>query len=68
MYSLDTKQSPYRILYRRADGTCLQIAVGETEKQTDLSWRWIEGIFSYISCMLLFFERNLLSLLKQLFS
>ncbi|KAI9244300.1 rab-GTPase-TBC domain-containing protein [Phascolomyces articulosus] len=40
---LDTKQSPYRILYRSTNGTCLQIAVGETEKQTDLAWRWIEA-------------------------
>ncbi|KAI8142366.1 hypothetical protein BJV82DRAFT_141042 [Fennellomyces sp. T-0311] len=44
---LDTKQSPYRILYRRANGTCLQVAVGETEKQTDLAWRWIEGNISF---------------------
>ncbi|KAI9311929.1 hypothetical protein BX666DRAFT_876693 [Dichotomocladium elegans] len=39
---LDTKQSPYRLLYRRASGSCLQIAVAETEKQADTVWRWIE--------------------------
>jgi hypothetical protein len=43
MYSLDTKQAPYRILYQRVGGGCLQIACSETEKQADLAWRWIKG-------------------------
>lgn len=40
---LDTKQSPYRLLYRRANGSCLQVAVAETEKQADTAWRWIDA-------------------------
>lgn len=40
---LDTKQSPYRLLYRRANGSCLQVAVAETEKQADTAWSWIDG-------------------------
>ncbi|KAI8969957.1 hypothetical protein BDF20DRAFT_95867 [Mycotypha africana] len=39
---LDTKQSPYRILFRRLDGTFLQVAVAETEKKIDVAWLWIE--------------------------
>ncbi|CAO3607615.1 unnamed protein product [Cunninghamella echinulata] len=38
---LDTKQPPFRILYQRENGSCLQIASAETEKQADLAWRWI---------------------------
>ncbi|KAI7901275.1 rab-GTPase-TBC domain-containing protein [Cokeromyces recurvatus] len=39
---LDTKQSPYRILFRRVNNTFLQIAVAETEKDIELAWSWIE--------------------------
>ncbi|CEP07863.1 hypothetical protein [Parasitella parasitica] len=39
---LDTKQSPYRILFRRVNGTNLQIAVAETEKKAEIVWGWIE--------------------------
>lgn len=40
--SLDTKQSPYRILFRRVNGTNLQVAVAETEKKAEIAWGWIE--------------------------
>ncbi|KAI8341806.1 rab-GTPase-TBC domain-containing protein [Chlamydoabsidia padenii] len=39
---LDTKQAPFRLLYQRVGGGCLQIACTETEKQADLAWRWIK--------------------------
>ncbi|CEG71597.1 hypothetical protein RMATCC62417_07304 [Rhizopus microsporus] len=39
---LDTKQSPYRILYKRLNGTNLQLAVAETEKKADIAWEWID--------------------------
>ncbi|RCI03018.1 hypothetical protein CU098_009655, partial [Rhizopus stolonifer] len=38
---LDTKQSPYRILFKRANNTNLQLAVAETEKRADIAWEWI---------------------------
>ncbi|KAG1121474.1 hypothetical protein G6F42_012391 [Rhizopus arrhizus] len=40
---LDTKQSPYRILFRRVNGTNLQVAVAETEKKVEVAWGWIES-------------------------
>ncbi|GAN11449.1 TBC-domain-containing protein [Mucor ambiguus] len=40
---LDTKQSPYRILFRRVNGTSLQVAVAETEKKAAIAWGWIES-------------------------
>ncbi|KAI9470072.1 MAG: hypothetical protein EXX96DRAFT_390467 [Benjaminiella poitrasii] len=40
---LDTKQSPYRILFRRTNGSYLQIAVAETGKNIELAWNWTEG-------------------------
>ncbi|KAL7320859.1 GTPase activating protein (GAP) [Mucor circinelloides] len=40
---LDTKQSPYRILFRRVNGTNLQVAVAETEKKAEVAWGWIES-------------------------
>ncbi|CEG80783.1 hypothetical protein RMATCC62417_15069 [Rhizopus microsporus] len=40
---LDTKQSPYRILYKRLNGTNLQLAVAETEKKADIAWEWIDS-------------------------
>ncbi|KAI7865927.1 rab-GTPase-TBC domain-containing protein [Spinellus fusiger] len=39
---LDTKQSPFRILYRRSNATFLQIAAPETEKQADTAWHWTQ--------------------------
>ncbi|KAI9319372.1 hypothetical protein BX666DRAFT_1925576 [Dichotomocladium elegans] len=40
---MDTKQSPYRILFQReVNTTCLQIAVGETEASINAAWVWIE--------------------------
>ncbi|KAI8384446.1 uncharacterized protein BYT42DRAFT_261401 [Radiomyces spectabilis] len=39
---LDTKQSPFRIIYRRPNGTCLQIAAAENEKQAEITWQWIQ--------------------------
>lgn len=42
-YRLDTKQPPYRILFRRAGGASfLQVAVAETEKKTEVAWSWLE--------------------------
>ncbi|KAI9306325.1 hypothetical protein BJ944DRAFT_51694 [Cunninghamella echinulata] len=39
----DTKQPPYRILFQREPNcTCLQIAVGETEKIIETAWLWME--------------------------
>ncbi|CAO3684807.1 unnamed protein product [Umbelopsis ramanniana] len=39
----DTKQPPYRILYRRGASTiCIQIAVAETEKQIEAAWAWVQ--------------------------
>ncbi|CAO3627324.1 unnamed protein product [Cunninghamella blakesleeana] len=39
----DTKQPPYRILFQREPNcTCLQIAVGETEKIIEAAWLWME--------------------------
>ncbi|KAG2237622.1 hypothetical protein INT48_004525 [Thamnidium elegans] len=44
---LDTKQSPYRILFRRASGSSfLQVAVAETEKKAEVVWAWIESNLS----------------------
>ncbi|GAA5816203.1 hypothetical protein MFLAVUS_009729 [Mucor flavus] len=44
---LDTKQSPYRILFRRASGSSfLQVAVAETEKKAQVVWAWIESNLS----------------------
>lgn len=44
---MDTKQSPYRILYRRVSGTSfLQVAAAETEKKAEVAWSWIEGLSS----------------------
>lgn len=43
VYSLDTKQSPYRILFRRVNGSSLQVAVAETEKKADIAWNWIDS-------------------------
>ncbi|KAI8881685.1 GRAM-domain-containing protein [Backusella circina FSU 941] len=40
---LDTKQSPYRILFKRVTGTSLQVAVAETEKNAEKAWAWIEA-------------------------
>lgn len=40
---MDTKQSPYRILYKRLNGTNLQLAVAETEKKADIAWEWIDS-------------------------
>ncbi|KAI8980839.1 rab-GTPase-TBC domain-containing protein [Pilobolus umbonatus] len=39
---LDTKQPPYRVLFKRVNGTYLQIAVAETEKRANIVWSWIE--------------------------
>lgn len=45
--SFDTKQPPYRILYRRGASTiCIQIAVAETEKQIEAAWAWVQGMKS----------------------
>ncbi|CAO3648391.1 unnamed protein product [Mucor hiemalis] len=41
---LDTKQSPYRILFRRAgSASFLQVAVAETEKKAEVAWSWLES-------------------------
>lgn len=43
-YRLDTKQSPYRILFRRANSASfLQVAVAEKEKKAEIAWSWIES-------------------------
>ncbi|KAH8551788.1 hypothetical protein BGW37DRAFT_313290 [Umbelopsis sp. PMI_123] len=45
----DTKQPPYRILYRRGASTiCIQIAVAETEKQIEAAWNWVQGMQPFI--------------------
>lgn len=46
---LDTKQSPYRILFRRAgSASFLQVAVAETEKKAEVAWSWLECMYLLI--------------------
>jgi len=51
LISFDTKQAPFRILFRRqVHAQALMIAEAESQKNIDQAWTWVQGINTSHSC------------------